>query len=165
MDGKLRQMTALYLTDGDRMLMLYRIGSRVVDPSWCGIGGHMEPDEIGNARAGVLREVQEEIGLTEADMEGLCLRYITMRYVGGELRYNHYFFARIKPGTVLPTNCTEGKLEWVSLTDVLHRNMPVSAKHMMEHYLHTGKDTGLLYGGVTTENGTVFYAMGQAEPD
>ena len=68
MEGKLRQMTALYLLKDDRMLLLYRIGSRVVEPCWCGIGGHLEPEEIGDAGACVRREVREEIGLTEYDM-------------------------------------------------------------------------------------------------
>ena len=40
MDGKLRNMAGIYITDKDRnrMLLLYRIGSKVVQPSWCSIG-------------------------------------------------------------------------------------------------------------------------------
>ena len=101
MDGKLRQMTALYLMKGEKMLLLYRIGSRVVAPSWCGIGGHLEPEEIGDARAGVLREVREEIGLTDGDMENLTMRYVTLRYTKGEIRCNFYFFAELKDGVNL----------------------------------------------------------------
>ena len=59
-EGKLRQMTALYLLKGDRMLLLYRIGSRVVEPCWCGIGGHLEPEEIG----GILAQCRPEDGDT-----------------------------------------------------------------------------------------------------
>lgn len=36
---KLRNMTSLFLFNGNRILLLYRIGSRVIAPSWCGIGG------------------------------------------------------------------------------------------------------------------------------
>ena len=58
-------MTAIYLTRGDRILLLYRIGSRVVGNSYTGAaGGHMEPDEITSPEACVLRELQEETGLT-----------------------------------------------------------------------------------------------------
>lgn len=159
MDGKLRQMTALYLLKEGEILLLYRVGSRVVDPCWCGIGGHLEPEEIGDARAGLLREVREEIGLTEGDMEELHLRYVTMRYTKGELRYNHYFFARLKENAVLPESCDEGRLEWVPAGEVLERNMPLSAKYVLEHYLSAGQNTDLLYGGITTEEGTVFTAM------
>ena len=159
MDGKLRQMTALYLTKGEKMLLLYRIGSRVVAPSWCGIGGHLEPEEIGDAKAGVLREVREEIGLTEGDMENLTMRYMTLRYTKGEIRCNFYFFAELKDGVNLSMECPEGILEWVPVDSVLDRNMPVTAKFMLEHYLREGRYTDILYGGVTTETEAHFTAM------
>ncbi len=159
MDGKLRQMTALYLMKGEKMLLLYRIGSRVVAPSWCGIGGHLEPEEIGDARAGVLREVREEIGLTDGDMENLTMRYVTLRYTKGEIRCNFYFFAELKDGVNLSMECPEGVLEWVPVESVLDRNMPVTAKFMLEHYLREGRYTNILYGGITTETEAHFTAM------
>ena len=65
MMGKLRPMTALYLVDGDRILLLYRIGSRIADHSYIGCaGGHFEAEEYNDARACVLRELYEETGLT-----------------------------------------------------------------------------------------------------
>lgn len=48
MSERLRNMTSIYITREDRMLLLYRIGSRVVAPSWCGIGGHFEEAELNN---------------------------------------------------------------------------------------------------------------------
>ena len=41
MDGKLRNMATVYIRNGDKMLLLDRIGSKVVARSWCGIGGHL----------------------------------------------------------------------------------------------------------------------------
>ena len=86
MDGKLRNMTALYITDrtdaeNPRMLMLYRIGSKVVDPSWCGIGGHFEKDELNDAKAAMLREMGEEIGLFEHDIENLKFKYANNNFI------------------------------------------------------------------------------------
>ena len=50
MQGKLRNMTTIYLFREGKVLMLYRIGSRVVlQPSWCGIGGHFEKEELNDA--------------------------------------------------------------------------------------------------------------------
>ena len=58
MDGKLRNMTTIYILRDNKVLMLYRIGSRVVlTPSWCGIGGHFEKEELNDARACALREI------------------------------------------------------------------------------------------------------------
>ena len=58
---KLRSMTSLYLTRGDEMLLLYRVGSRVVEPSWCGIGGYDSRIYAGCALdIGTFFEVPEE---------------------------------------------------------------------------------------------------------
>ena len=84
MNGKLRNMTGLYLRQGDRLLLLYRIGSSVVADSYIpAAGGHFEKAELNDARACVLRELYEETGLTERDIENLALRYIAMRMKNG----------------------------------------------------------------------------------
>ena len=123
MEGKLRNMTAIYLTQNGKMLMLYRIGSRVVAPSWCGIGGHFEKDELNDAKAAMLREMNEEIGLSEHDLENPCFKYVTLRAKNGEIRQNYYFFADLKENAVLKTDCNEGKLEWVKIQDIY--NLPI----------------------------------------
>ena len=94
MEGKLRNMTAIYLLRGEKVLLLYRQGGRVVNDVWTGsAGGHFEKDELNDAKACVLRELYEELGLRPEDIEGLTLRYIALRNVKGEIRQNYYFFA------------------------------------------------------------------------
>lgn len=44
----------------------------------------------------MLRELEEELGITEKEMENLCLRYVTLRRSKGEIRQNYYFFADLK---------------------------------------------------------------------
>lgn len=156
MEGNLRNMTAIYLSQGGKLLMLYRIGSRVVAPSWCGIGGHFEKDELNDAKAAMLRELNEETGILEHDIENLKFKYITLRAKNCEIRQNYYFFADLKENAVLKTDCSEGKLEWVDYDDVLKKEMPFTAKYMLEHYLSTGKSDDKVYGGVTTPDGIVF---------
>ena len=64
MDGKLRNMTSVYLTGEQGILCLYRIGSRVANNLYVGsAGGHFEADELNDAKKCVLREMQEELGL------------------------------------------------------------------------------------------------------
>lgn len=159
MQGKLRNMTSIYITSGDKMLLLYRIGSRVVAPCWCGIGGHFEKEELNDAGSAALRELQEEIGLSESDLQTFSLRYITLRNKNGEIRQNYYFFADLKEGVQVQSDCTEGVLEWVDVDKVLEREMPLSAKYMMEHYLATGRENDLLYCGATCESGMQFAAL------
>jgi len=158
MDVTLRNMTSLYLVREDAVLCLYRIGSRVVNGRWIGsAGGHFEPGELNDPRKCVLREMEEELGLTESDVEGLTLRYITHRLMEGEIRQNYYFFARLKAD--VPLQSTEGNLRWVSYDEIPDLYMPVSAKHMILHYLKEGRYTDNLYCGVTEETGTRFVIM------
>ena len=50
MDGKLRNMTSLYIFKDDKVLLLYRQGSRVVNDMWVGsAGGHFEQEELNDA--------------------------------------------------------------------------------------------------------------------
>ena len=151
MNGKLRNMASVYITRGDKMLLLERIGSKVIARSWCGIGGHFENEELNDAQAAVLREMNEEIGLTESDLDNLKLRYVALRNVNDELRINYYFFADLKETAVINEECNEGILEWVDLDKVSERKMPVTAQHVMKHYLETGINTDSLYA-VSVDN-------------
>ena len=159
MDGKLRNMTALYLLHGDEILFLYRQGSRVVGNSYVGAaGGHFEKDELNDAKACVLRELREEIGLTEADLRDLRLRYVTLRLKNREIRQNYYFFAYLDdPEKIRQSN--EGRLRWVPYAEAMSLTMPLSARFMMQHFLQEGRDTRHLYGGITEEDGIRFHIL------
>ena len=90
MDIKLRNMTSAYLVREREVLCLLRIGSRVISEKYIGsAGGHFEKEELNDPKACVLREIQEELGLKETDVDGLTLRYVTHRYMGGEIRQNY----------------------------------------------------------------------------
>lgn len=155
----LRPMTAIYLTRGEKILLLFRMGSRVVGDSYTGsAGGHIEPEEYRDPRACVLRELQEETGLTADALDGLALRYITMRNKDGEIRQNYYYFAELKDGCNVQ-NSNEGRLEWHDLNALDGLPMPVTARHVMDHYCEIGRFNDKLYGGITTAAGPVFAEM------
>jgi len=156
MNGELCNLTSVYISSRRKMLMLYRIGSRVVEPSWCGIGGHFEKAELNDARACVLRELYEEMKIPESALENLSLRYITLRLKKGEIRQNYYFFADLKPNINIELLCDEGKPEWVAYEDILAKEMPYTAKYVLSHYLGTGKNTTSVYGGIATKTAVNF---------
>ena len=158
MNPGLRNMTSLFFVREDGLLCLYRIGSRVANRKFVGAcGGHFEPEELSSPYACALREMREELGLTEADVADLKLRYITLRLKNGEIRQNYYFFGKLIRDRKLES--TEGKLHWFTYEEAEFLHMPASAKHMMLHYLKAGRFDEHLYAGITDEAGTKFVIM------
>jgi len=152
-------MVAVYIKDGAKYLLLYRIGSRVVAPSWCGIGGHFERDELNEPKTAMLRELEEEVGLTEDALENICLRYVTFRLKNGEIRQNYYYFADLREGVQINMACGEGELRWVEADGLPFEEMPHTANYVMRHYAETGKNNDVLYAGTSTGDGVVFHEL------
>ncbi len=152
----LRNMTAIYIRNHGKFLMLYRIGSKVVEPSWVGIGGHFEQEELNCPRTCVLRELFEETGISEKDLRNMKLRYVTLRLKKGEIRQNYYYFAELAPGTAVDLSCDEGKLAWIEEEKVLSLAMPLTAKQMLTHYMEKGRFEEQVYCGVTCAEGMAF---------
>lgn len=155
----LRNMTAIYIMFKNKILLLYRVGSRVVQSSWCGIGGHFEKDELNNPKACVLRELFEETGITENNIGTVELKYITLRMKNNEIRQNYYYFTELHNTEIDINECDEGTLKWVDMDEVLDREMPFTAKECLKHYLSIGKDDNKLYAGVATENSVNFIEL------
>ncbi|MFE6733751.1 NUDIX domain-containing protein [Microbacterium sp. NPDC057650] len=133
-----RVMTAVFLHDDERVLLLHREGSRVIEDSWVGIGGHVEPSE--DIRDAALRELSEEVGLHEADLRNLRLRYTATRDTGAETRIVHYFSARLAKGVAAPTSSTEGTLRWFALSaDLSDLAMPPTGRVVFDHWQRIGR--------------------------
>lgn len=160
MDGKLRNMATVYLLKGDRVLLLYRQGGRVVSDVWTGsAGGHFEKDELNDARACAEREMYEELGLLPEDTEGLSLRYVTLRWTNGEIRQNYYFFARLKEEKEDGLSSNEGISRWFQLEETEPLPMPLSARQMFSHYLKFGRFTKEIYVGITDKEQATFHIL------
>ena len=159
--GKLRNMTAIYLFKGDKVLLLYRQGGSVVNNVWTGsAGGHFEEFELNDAKACILREMNEELGLCENDIQNLSHRYVTLRMTKGEIRQNYYFFANLKDSInddELISN--EGKSKWFSVKEIAELEMPYTAKYVINHYCSVGQFTDKLYVVVTNEKGVEFIEL------
>ncbi len=155
-DVRLRNMTAIYILHQEKLLMLYRVGSRVVAPSWCGIGGHFEESELNDPLSCVLREMEEETPLKRENLKEISFKYVTLRLKKGEIRQNYYYFASLKDDAVIELSSNEGKLRWIPLEQVMEKEMPLTAKFMLQHYLETGRFDNKLYSGVTLEDEMIF---------
>ena len=150
-------MTAIYLLKEDKILMLYRQGSKVANDKWIGAaGGHFEEQELNDPKACVLRELKEELSVTEDMLTNLQLKYITLRGVKGEIRQNYYFFANLKENVKAELTSNEGILKWFEFSELSGLEMPFSAKFMIEHYLEIGRNNDKIYAGAADGEKVVF---------
>ena len=157
MDGKLRNMTAIYILCDNKILLLYRQGGKVVNNVWvASAGGHFEENELNDARRCVLRELEEEIGITEKELRDLEMRYIALRSVNGEIRQNYYFFAKVDNEAQISLNSNEGKLQCFNLSEINSLEMPYTAKYVLQHYCAIGINNSQVYCGVADGKQVVF---------
>lgn len=142
------------------MLLLFRQGGRVVNDVWVGsAGGHFEEYECNDAKACVLRELQEELGMGANDIENLRLRYVTLRRSKGEIRQNYYWFADLKDGISEEIVSNEGVSRWFPLSELTSLEMPFTSKYVIEHYRNEGCKTDIIYGGIADGEKVVFTKM------
>ena len=156
-NGKLRNMTSIYISKGGKMLLLFRQGGRVVNDVWVGsAGGHFENFELNDAKACVLRELKEELGISNDEIENLSLRYITLRRTKEEIRQNYYFFADLKEGVNENLVSNEGISRWFEYSELPALEMAFTAKFVIAHYLEVGRWTSEVYVGAADEEKVVF---------
>lgn len=147
----LRLMSTAVLFNGDDMLMMKRSPNRTLSPGkWAGIGGHLEPSEIGDPLAACLREIEEETGLRPEDIEGLELRYILLRLNGRDLRQQFVYVGRTGRRDVSATE--EGELHWVPRGEILSKDIPYVFRTLLEHWLDSGPSEPLWMGTATLED-------------
>ncbi len=113
--------TLCYIEQGGKYLMLHRIKKQVDinKGKWIGVGGKFEegesPDEC------LLREVQEETGLTLTSYR--CRGIVTFQpSLTSPAEYMHLYTADGFTGE-LASNCPEGELKWIEKPEVLSLNL------------------------------------------
>ncbi len=159
---KLRNMAGIYLLYNDKILLLYRKSSKVANNTWiASAGGHFEEWELNDAKACALREMKEELSVTEDMISDMKLRYVSLRRTNGEIRQNYYFFANLKNEYINGLVSDEGDLKWFELSEVSDLKMPYSAKYIIEHYLTTGRENDKVYVGVAEGTGVVFTELAE----
>lgn len=162
MTTTLRNMTSVYIFKDDRVLLLYRQGGKVVNNVWTGsAGGHFEDHELNNPESCILRELKEELNVDRDSLEGLQLRYITLRNAKGEIRQNYYYFADLNKDYPKMIQSNEGVSKWFHIDEIINLEMPYTAKYVIEHYLTTGRFSHDTFVGVADGQKVQFVTMSE----
>ena len=96
---------------------------------WTGLGGHVEPDEFSRLRASALREVYEEAGIAQEDIQNFKLRRALLTNRPSHTLRVILYFTGVLQQPILPF-CPEGQLFWLSpnqfnALDIIENTRPV----------------------------------------
>lgn len=150
----IRVLSGALIIEGNDYLLMKRAETKRIAPGmWGGVGGHAEPTELNSPKTTCLREIYEETGIKEKDLENLDLKYIIMSRNNIEITLIYYFIAFSKTRNY-EDKTQEGKLYWINENELLDRPMSFEVRNMVEHYIKEGyKSNGVNVGIVSiTEN-------------
>lgn len=143
---RVRLLATAFLINGSSLLLMRRSpNARLFPGRWAPIGGHLEPNEMSDPQAACMREIGEETGLAEGDLNDLSLRYIMDRRRKDEIRTQYIYFGFTETRDVGRTE--EGELQWVQLDSALDLDVSATTRFTLEHYVGLGSQTNNVYVG------------------
>lgn len=148
---EVRQMATAFLINQDKVLMMKKERSKLFDfEFWGGIGGHLENEELNYPMKASYREIEEETGFIQSDIENFRLKYILIENNSGEIRQQYVYFGDTTHMNFISSD--EGELFWVHKNELLNLHTSMIIKSTIEHYLENPNLDDILVGTVTVNN-------------
>lgn len=145
---EVRQMSTAFLFHENKVIMMKKEASKITDTVfWTGLGGHLEADELNFPKRACVREIFEESGILEEEIEELKLRYILLRVKEKEIRQQFVYFGNTKRLKLI--NSDEGELHWIDRDKILDLRLSKIISFMMKHYLENPDKNEIMIGTIT----------------
>lgn len=145
---EVRQMATAFLCHGDNVLMMKKARSKIFDfEFWGGIGGHLECEELNFPMKASYREIEEETGFKQSEIEDFRLKYILIENNGGEIRQQYVYFGETKHMNFIPSD--EGELFWIHKNELLDLHTSKLITFTIEQYLENPNRDDILVATVT----------------
>ncbi|MGG3280158.1 NUDIX domain-containing protein [Paenibacillus solani] len=148
---EVRQMSTAFLFNENKVLLMKKDSSRITETEfWTGLGGHLEPDELNFPKRACIREIFEESGIQEEEIEELKLRYILLRIKDEEIRQQFVYFGKTKRTNYI--NSEEGELHWIDKDKILELRLSKIVSFMVKHFLENPNKNEIIIGTITINN-------------
>ncbi|MEF3354119.1 NUDIX domain-containing protein [Paenibacillus sp. GYB006] len=145
---EVRQMSTAFLFNENKVIMMKKEASKITDTVfWTGLGGHLEANELNFPKKACVREIFEESGIQEEEIEELKLRYILLRVKEEEIRQQFVYFGKTKRLKFI--NSDEGELHWIDRDKILDMRLSKIISFMMKHYLENPNKNEIMVGTIT----------------
>ena len=135
-----------FLRYENEVLLMHRsIHKKIAPGLWAGIGGGILESEMSSPITACLREIEEETGITEAQIEALNLRYFVLldRVDNRGTLDSVYYFAGVLKEKPPLIETPEGKLHWGKLKDGVNLPMSTFMKAIYLHWIENLHDTNI----------------------
>lgn len=151
---EVRQMATAFLIHKEHVLMMKKANSKIFNfEFWGGIGGHLEHEELNFPMKASYREIEEETGYKENEIENFTLKYILIEESHGELRQQYVYFGETAHRSFTPS--VEGELYWIHKSELLNLNISKAIRFTIQHYLENPDLTNICVGVVTADEAEV----------
>lgn len=143
----LKNYSCAFLENDGCFLLMKRAPNREVNSDfWSGVGGKIEPCEINDPYSACVREVKEETGISNKNIEELRLRYIIIRKHKDVIRQSYIYFGKVNTKSFMDTD--EGTLYWIPKEELKYKQYTSTYTKMMKHYLSSDADDRNIFVGI-----------------
>ncbi|MFC0014163.1 MULTISPECIES: NUDIX hydrolase [Allobacillus] len=144
---KIRQMAVALLYKNGKVLFVQRDEHRTLLPGYLvPVGGHIEPGELNEPAQACVREIYEETGIREEEIDGLRLKYIIYRMKDEEVRVQYMFVGDVLTDRKL-VNSDDEELVWLSSNELQNKKVTYACYSAVRHFEELGIQDDEIYLG------------------